>query len=85
MSLVYFLVSTRGRVLRAVLGIGLILMGWFFLWNHGGVFIALAGLTLVLAAINDTCFLALLYDRPIAGDCLRADCRDLSQQTPLTE
>lgn len=71
MSLINFLVTTRGRIVRAVAGFALILFGWFFLWYHGGIVVALVGLLLVLSAVNDVCLLAMLYDKPIAGDWLR--------------
>ncbi len=80
MSLVKFLVSPRGRLLRAVAGLALIFVGWFFLWYHGGMIVALVGLLLVLAAVNDVCLLAMLYDRPIAGDWLRTSEEEPEQQ-----
>ena len=83
MSLVNFLVSTRGRMLRAIVGFSLILFGWFFLWYHGGIVVALVGLLLVLAAVNDVCLLALLYDKPIAGDWLRASWNEREQEQRL--
>lgn len=72
MSLVNFLVSMRGRMARAVVGLTLILFGWFFLWYHGGIVVALVGLLLVLSAVNDICLVAMLYDQPIDGEWLRA-------------
>jgi hypothetical protein len=80
MSLVNFLVSTRGRIIRAIAGFALILLGWFFLWYHGGIVVALVGLLLVLSAVNDVCLLAMLYDRPIDGDSLRAHQHDRPTQ-----
>jgi len=80
MALVNFLISTRGRVLRAIGGFSLILVGWFFLWYHGGIVVALVGLLLVLSAVNDVCLLAMLYDKPIAGDWLRANQHESSVQ-----
>lgn len=76
MSLIYFLASTTGRVLRAVVGILLILVGWFLLWYHGGMLLALLGALLLLTAVNDICLLAALYSQPMNGSWLRADADD---------
>jgi hypothetical protein len=76
MSLIYFLASTPGRVLRAVVGILLILVGWFLLWYYGGMLLALLGVLLLLTAVNDVCLLAAVYSQPINGAYLRAEAED---------
>lgn len=76
MSLIYFLASTTGRILRAVVGVLLILIGWFLLWYHGGMVLALLGALLLLTAVNDVCLLAALFSHSINGVWLRADADD---------
>lgn len=73
MSLIHWLATTRGRWLRAAVGVALIYAGWFWLWANSGIIVALVGLTMLLSAINDVCLLAWLYGQPISGGWLRAD------------
>lgn len=71
MALARFLASTPGRVLRGLVGAGLFLLAWFFLWDRGGIILALVGLGLVFAALNDVCFVAWLFKLPVDGNWLR--------------
>lgn len=80
MALAKFLATMRGRVLRAAVGVGLFLLAWFFLWDHGGIILALAGLGLVFAALNDVCFIAWLYGLPADGGWLREHEDEINQQ-----
>jgi len=62
MELVKFMSSMSGRVLRAVLGVVLIVLG--FALGGGWVTLSVIGLVPVFAALSNVCLLAPLLGQP---------------------
>ena len=66
-----FLASSTGRLVRAVAGLILIVVG---IWAIGGVvgwILAVIGLVPLVAGVFDWCFFAPLFGLPFAGPRLR--------------
>ncbi|HMM29889.1 MAG: DUF2892 domain-containing protein [Chloroflexota bacterium] len=69
-SLVQFLASMNGRILRAVAGIVLIVLGWA-VGDTAGWIIAIIGLIPLAAGVFDFCLLAPLMGLPFWGRDIR--------------
>lgn len=66
-----FLASMAGRVVRAVAGIVLILVGLFLVKHTGGWILAIIGLVPLAAGVFDFCVFAPLFGLPFVGAALR--------------
>lgn len=73
-SLVHFLASMNGRVLRAVAGIALLVIGWL-VGDTAGWIIAIIGLVPLAAGVFDFCLLAPLMGHPFWGRDIRRGVR----------
>lgn len=71
---IQFLASQNGRILRALAGIVLIVIG-YLVGDTAGWIIGIIGLVPLAAGIFDFCVLAPLLSRPFWG-------RDIRQRTP---
>lgn len=69
---VSFMASTAGRVLRAVVGIVLVYVGWVSMGGAGGIILALVGLVMIAAGVFDFCLFAPLFSNPLSGKKIRA-------------
>lgn len=70
---VKFMASRNGRILRIVLGIILILVGFFVVDNNTtGIILMIVGLIPLLAGLFDLCLVAALFGAPISGTKIRA-------------
>jgi len=67
-----FLNTPAGRVLRAVLGVLIILAGLLWIGGTVGWVVAAVGLVLVLAGLLDFCVLSPLFGGPFWGREIRA-------------
>ena len=67
-----FMASTNGRILRAVAGIILIVLGLFVIKGTAGIIVAVVGLVPALAGIFDFCVFAPLFGCPMNGPKIRA-------------
>ena len=67
-----FMASTAGRILRAVVGIVLLYVGWFVLGGTGGIILALVGVVMIAAGVFDFCLFAPLFGNPLSGKKIRA-------------
>ena len=70
-ALFTFLASPAGRVIRAVAGLALILVGFLVVHGTWGWVLALVGLVPLLAGLFDYCVFAPLAKLPFAGKALR--------------
>jgi hypothetical protein len=66
-----FLASSAGRVVRAVAGLALIVVGLAVVGGIVGWILAIVGLVPLVAGLFDWCFLAPLFGLPFAGPRLR--------------
>jgi len=69
---VSFMASTTGRIVRIVLGIVLIVWGWFGLGGVTGIVVAVIGLLPLFAGVLDFCIFAPLFGAPMSGPKIRA-------------
>jgi len=69
---VSFMASTAGRVLRAVVGLVLVYVGWVTMGGTGGIIVALVGLVMIAAGVFDFCLFAPLFGNPLSGKKIRA-------------
>ncbi len=69
-----FIASQNGRILRALAGIALIVIG-YLVGDTAGWIIAIIGLVPLAAGVFDFCLLAPLMGRPFWG-------RDIRRRTP---
>jgi len=69
---VKFMATTNGRILRIVVGIALIIVGFLVNPNWVGYILIVIGLIPLVAGILDLCFLAPLFGAPIQGAKIRA-------------
>jgi hypothetical protein len=69
---VSFMASTAGRVLRAVVGIVLVYVGWVTMGGTAGIILALVGLVMIAAGVFDFCLFAPLFGNPFSGKKIRA-------------
>lgn len=70
-GLFQFLASQNGRILRAVAGIALILVGLYGLGGTAGTIVALVGIAPLAAGVFDVCLFAPLFGYPFKGSDLR--------------
>ncbi len=66
-----FLASSAGRVVRAVAGLALIVVGLAVVGGVAGWILAIVGLVPLVAGLFDWCFFAPLFGLPFAGLRLR--------------
>lgn len=71
MSLVKFLASTTGRIVRAVAGIALIVIG-LAAQTTAGYIVAGIGVIPLLAGLLDVCLFAPLFGAPFSGKKIRS-------------
>jgi len=67
MAFVRFMTSGLGRVLRVVMGLVLIYVGYFVISGTGGTIMAIIGLVPLLAGLSDYCVFARLMGYPFKG------------------
>ena len=67
-----FMASTAGRILRAVVGIVLLYVGWVVMGGTGGIILALVGVVMIAAGGFDFCLFAPLFGNPLSGKKIRA-------------
>jgi hypothetical protein len=68
-----FLASSAGRVVRAVAGLALIVVGLAVVGGVGGWILAIIGLVPLAAGVFDRCVFAPLFGLPFAGPRLRKE------------
>ena len=66
-----FLGSMTGRIVRAVAGIILIVIGLLLVKGTGGWILAIVGLLPLAAGVFDRCLFAPLFGLPFVGSALR--------------
>ena len=66
-----FLASPAGRVVRALAGLALILIGLLAVGGLGGWILAIVGLVPLAAGLFDWCVFAPLFGLPFVGPSLR--------------
>jgi hypothetical protein len=66
-----FLASSAGRLVRAVAGLALIVVGIAVIGGVGGWILAIVGLVPLAAGVFDRCVFAPLFGLPFAGPSLR--------------
>ncbi len=66
-----FIAGSAGRVIRAIAGVALILVGLLLVKGVGGWIMAIVGLAPLLAGILDFCIFAPLFSLPFLGPRLR--------------
>lgn len=66
-----FIAGPAGRLIRALAGLALILIGLFVVRGTGGWIIAIVGLAPLLAGVFDFCIFAPLFGLPFVGPRLR--------------
>lgn len=66
-----FLASSAGRLIRALAGLALVLVGLFLVRGTGGWIVAIIGLAPLLAGVFDFCIFAPLFGLPFIGPRLR--------------
>jgi hypothetical protein len=66
-----FLAGPAGRLVRAIAGVVLIVVGIPVVGGGGGWILALVGLVPLVAGVFDWCFFAPLFGLPFAGPRLR--------------
>jgi len=70
--LVRFMHSSAGRVVRALAGVALILIGLLVIHGTAGIIVAIVGLLPLAAGVFDFCVLAPLFGAPFSGKQARA-------------
>jgi hypothetical protein len=70
-ALFAFLGGTNGRVVRALAGLALILIGLLLVQGAGGWILAIIGLAPLAAGVFDFCIFAPLFGLPFLGPSLR--------------
>ncbi len=70
-GLIRFLASTNGRIVRAVVGIVLIILGWQVVGDTAGWILVIIGLIPLAAGVFDFCLLAPLFGKPFRGEDIR--------------
>lgn len=66
-----FLASMTGRIVRAVAGIVLIIIGLALVKGTGGWILAIVGLLPLAAGVFDWCLFSPLFGLPFVGSALR--------------
>jgi hypothetical protein len=70
-SVLAFLAGMTGRIVRAVAGIVLIVLGLVLVHGVGGWILAIVGLVPLAAGVFDFCVFAPLFGKPFQGKDLR--------------
>ena len=68
-----FLASSTGRLVRAVVGLILIVVGIWVIGGIGGWIVAIIGLVPLAAGLLDRCVFAPLFGLPFSGPDLRKE------------
>ena len=68
-----FLASGAGRVVRALAGIALVIIGLFAIGGAAGYIVTLIGLAPLAAGVFDRCIFAPIARMPFNGKALRAE------------
>ena len=71
MALIKFLASTNGRIVRAVAGIALIVVGLLVIGGTAGIIVAVIGVAPLAAGVFDFCIFAPLFKLPLMGKQIR--------------
>jgi hypothetical protein len=71
-SLVNFMASSTGRIVRIIAGIVLIAWGLLGLGDITGIIVAGIGFVPLLAGLFDFCVFAPLFGRPLGGEKIRS-------------
>ncbi len=66
-AFISFLQSTTGRMLRVVLGLGVIAVGILFMQGTAGFLVAVIGLIPILAALSGECAIGPLFGYTFEG------------------
>lgn len=66
-----FMGSLNGRIVRAVVGVALIVLGLALVQGVGGWILAIVGLVPLAAGLLDFCVFAPLFGMPFQGKALR--------------
>ncbi len=69
---VSFMSSTAGRILRSVVGLVLLYVGWASMSGTGGIVVIVVGVVLVAVGVFDVCLFAPLFGNPMSGKQVRA-------------
>ena len=67
-----FMASTAGRILRAVVGLVLVYVGWAVLGGVGGIIVLIIGLVMLAAGVFDFCLFSPMFGGPLSGSKIRA-------------
>jgi hypothetical protein len=67
-----FMASITGRIVRIVVGLVLVVWGWFGLGGITGTIVTLVGLVPLAAGTFDFCVFAPLFGAPLSGPKIRA-------------
>jgi len=70
-----FIAGPAGRLIRAIVGLALILIGLLVVEGVGGWILAIIGLAPLLAGVLDFCIFAPLFGLPFVGPRLREKVR----------
>jgi hypothetical protein len=71
-SVMKFLASGTGRIVRIVVGVVLVVLGFFINPTWLGIILVVIGLVPLLAGIFDVCVFAPLFKLPFSGKKIRA-------------
>lgn len=71
-----FISTASGRIVRAIAGLALVLIGLLALRGTGGWILAVVGLAPLAAGLFDWCLLAPLFGLPFSGSRLRQNLQD---------
>jgi hypothetical protein len=69
---IVFMASTTGRIVRIILGIVLVLLGWVVIGGTAGIIVGIVGLVPLAAGLFDFCVFAPLFGLPLSGPEIRA-------------
>lgn len=70
-----FIASPAGRLVRAIVGVGMI-TGGIAMGGFGGTVLAVAGVIPLSAGVFDLCYVSALLGGPIRGEAIRQTGRD---------
>ncbi len=71
-TLIHFMASSAGRIVRIAAGVALIALGLLVMKDTGGIIVAVVGLLPLLAGIFDFCVFAPLAGFPLSGRKIRS-------------
>jgi hypothetical protein len=66
-----FMASSTGRIVRVLLGVALILLGWLAIGGTAGIIVLIIGLVPLVAGVFDFCVFAPLFGLPLSGPAIR--------------